>query len=93
MNGPVIFLAKGTNVHPRLRVNTLVIKYGLTEGSRVIPKKESYMDDEIWPKVVKVAALGIRKMVVRNVAFVCSILLSSYLNLHLSYSKFSADEF
>ena len=32
VNGPVIFLAKGTKVHPRMRGNNLVNKYGLPEG-------------------------------------------------------------
>ena len=39
MNGPVIFLAKGTKVHPRPRVNILVTRYGFPEGSFVIPNK------------------------------------------------------
>ena len=65
VNGPVIFLEKGTKVHPRLRVNNLVTKYGLPEGSCVIPNKAAYMDDETWAKVVKVVAPGIRKMAVR----------------------------
>ena len=39
MNGPVIFLEKGTNVHPRIRDNNLVARKGLPEGSCVIPKK------------------------------------------------------
>ena len=73
VNGPVIFLAKGTKVHPRLRGNNLVTKYGQPEGSCVIPNKAAYMDDETWAKVVKVVDPGIRKMAVRNVAFVCSL--------------------
>ena len=92
MNGPVIFLAKGTKVHPRLKGNNLVTKYGFLEGSCVIPNKAAYIDDETWAKVVKVVAPGIRKMAVRNVAFVCHILLSTYLTLHLCSSKFSADD-
>ena len=68
VNGPVIFLAKGTKVHPRLRGNNLVIKHGLPEGSCVIPNKSAYIDDDTWAKVVKVVAPGIRKMSVRNVA-------------------------
>ena len=67
MNGTVIFLAKGKKVHPRLRVNNLVTKYGFPEGSCVIPNKASYMDDETWSKVVKVVAPGIRKMKLSNV--------------------------
>ena len=92
VNGPVIFLAKGTNFHPRLRGNNSVTKYGLPEGSCVIPNKAAYMDDETWAKVVKVVAPGIRKMAVSNVAFFCSILYSTYLTLHLCSSKFSADD-
>ena len=49
MNGPVIFLEKGTNVHPRLRGNNLVTKYGLPEGSCVIPNDsvlDSYEEQE-----------------------------------------------
>ena len=90
MNGPVIFLAKGTKVHPRLIGNNLVTKYVLPEGSCVIPIKSAYMDDETWAKVVKVVAPGIRKMAVSNVDFVCSILFSTYLTLHFSSSKLSA---
>ena len=50
------------------------------------------MDDETWPKVVKVVAPGIRKMTVSNVVCVLPILLSIYLTLHLCPSKLSADE-
>ena len=46
MNGPVIFLAKGTKVYPRLRGTNLVTRYGLPEVSCVNPNKASYMDDE-----------------------------------------------
>ena len=67
-------------------------KYGFPEGSGVIPKKSAYMDDKTWAKVMKVLAPGIRKMAVSNVAFVCYILLSTYLNLHLCPSKCSADD-
>ena len=87
--GPVIFLEKGTMVHPRLRGNNLVTKYILLEGSCVIPNKAAYMDDETWAKVFKVVSLGIRKMAVINVAFVCYILFSTYLILHLCSSKLS----
>ena len=92
MNGPVIFMAKGTKVHPRLRGNNLVTKYGLPEGSCVIPKKASYMNDETWVKLLKVVSPGIRIMAVSNVDFVCSILFSTYQNIHLCSSKFSADD-
>ena len=91
MNGPLLFLEKRTKVHPRLRGNNLVTKYGFPEGSFVIPNKAEYMDDKTWDKVVKVVAPGIRKMEVRNVAFL-SILFSTYLTLHLCSSKFSADD-
>ena len=70
MNGPLIFMTKGTKVHPRLRGNNLVTKYRLPEGSCVIPNKAAYTDDETWEKVVKVVSPGIRKMAVRNVDFV-----------------------
>ena len=70
VNVPVIFMANGTKVHPRLRGNNLVTKYGFPEGSCVIPNKAAYMEDETWAKVVKVVAPGIRKMAVINVAFV-----------------------
>ena len=91
VNVPVIFLAKGENVHPSLRGNNLVTKYGFPEGFCVIPNKAAYMDDDTWVKVVKVVAPGIRKMVVSNVSFVCYILFSTYLTLHLCSSKLSAD--
>ena len=45
-NGPVIFLTKGTNVHPRLRGKKMVIKYVFPEGSCVILNRSAYMDDE-----------------------------------------------
>ena len=92
LNGPVIFLAKGTNVHPRMKGKNLVTKYGFPEESFVTPNKSAYMDDETWEKVVKVVAPGIRKMAVSNVAFVCSILFSTYLTIHLCSSKLSADD-
>ena len=46
VNVPVIFMAKGENVHQWLRNNNLVTKYGITEGSYMIPNKAEYMDDE-----------------------------------------------
>ena len=61
VNGPVIFLLKGGNMHSKLRVNKLVTRNGFTEGSCVIPNKSSYMYDETWAKVVKVLAPGIIK--------------------------------
>ena len=92
MNGPVIFLAKGTKVHPRIKGTNLVTRYRLPEGSFVIPNKAAYMDDETWVKVVKVVDPGIRKMKVSNVAFVFPILFSIYLTIHLCPSKFSSDD-
>ena len=92
VNGQVIFLAKGEKVHPRLRDNNLATKYGLPEGSCVIPNKAAYMDEDTWAKVVNVVAPGIRKMAVRNVAFACSILFFTYLTIHLCSSKLSADD-
>ena len=44
VNSTVIFLENGTKVHHRLRENKLVTKYGLPEGSCVIPNKAAYMD-------------------------------------------------
>ena len=85
-------MEKGTKVHQRLRDNKLVNKYGLTEEYFVIPKKSAFMDDEAWAKVVKLVAPGIIKMAVINVAFVCSILFSAYITLHICPSKFSADD-
>ena len=79
-------------MHPRLRGNNLVTKYGLPEVSCVIPNKAAYMHDETWAKVVKVAAPGIRKMKVSNVAFVSLILFSIYVTIHLYPSKFSSDD-
>ena len=79
-------------MHPRRRDNNLVNKYGLPEGSYVIRNKAAYVDDETWAKVVKVVAPGIRKMAVINVAFVCSVLFSTYLTLLLCSSKLSADD-
>ena len=70
MNGTVIFMSKGKKVHPRLRGNNLVTKYGLTEGSCVITNKSAYMDDMTWTEVVKLVAPCIRKMAVINFVFV-----------------------
>ena len=61
VNGPGIFLAKGTKLHQRLRGNNFVTKYGFPEGYGLIPNKSSYIGDETWAKVVKVVAPGIRK--------------------------------
>ena len=91
MNSSVLFLAKGKNVHPRLRVTNLVNRYGLPEGSFAISNKASYMDDETWAKVVKLIAPGIRKMKVSNVACVLIIISSTYTTIRLYPSKLSAD--
>ena len=37
MNGSVISLEKGTKVHPRLRGDNLVTRYGFPEAPFVIP--------------------------------------------------------
>ena len=72
----MIFLAKGTSVQPRLRGANFVNIYGFLEDSGVIPHKSAYMDDENWAKVSKVVSPSIRKMRVRNVAYVFPILFS-----------------
>ena len=43
VKGTVIFLEKGTKVHPRLRGKNLVTKYGFPEGSCVITNKAEYI--------------------------------------------------
>ena len=40
VNGPVIFMAKGTKVHPRLICTNLVTRYEFPEGSCMIPKNQ-----------------------------------------------------
>ena len=70
MNCPVIFLSKGTNVHPRLRDTNLVTRYGFSEVSCVITNISECIDDKAWEMVVKVVFPGIRKMKVRSVACV-----------------------
>ena len=90
VNGIVIFMPKGTKVHPRLRGNNLVTKYGSPEGFFVITNKAAYMDDKTWAKVVKVLASGIRKMAAINPAFL-SILFSNDITLHICFPKISAD--
>ena len=87
VNGPVIFMEKGTNVHPRIIVNNLVTRYGFPEGSCVILNKPAYMDGETWMNGVKLVATGIRKTKVSNVACVFPILFSIYLTLHLTSSR------
>ena len=91
MNGPVISLAKGRKVHPRLKGTNLMTRYGFPEGYCVIPNKAAYMDDKTWAKVVKLVAPGIRKMKVINVACIFPILFSVYLTIHLYPSKFSSN--
>ena len=92
MNVPGIFLSKGKKVHPRLRVNHLVNRHQLPEGSCVIPNKAACMDDETWVKAVILLSPGIRKMKVSNAACVLPILLSIYLTLHIFPFKLSADD-
>ena len=57
----------------------------------MITNKAAYMDYKTWERVVKVVEPGVRKITVRNVDFVCSILFSTYLTLHLCPSKVSID--
>ena len=45
MKCTVIFMAKGTNVHPILRDNNLVTRYIFSERYVEIPNKVAYMDD------------------------------------------------
>ena len=92
MNVPVIFMEKGTKVHPRLKGNNLVTRYGFPKVSHVIPNKAAYMDDETWEKVAKVIAPGIRKMKGINDACVFTILFSIYLTIHLYPSKLSSND-
>ena len=88
----MVFLEKVNLVHPRLRGTNLMTRYGLPEGSCVIPNRALYMDDETWVKVVKVVATGIRKIKVINVTYVFPILFSIHLTLHLCTSKLSSDD-
>ena len=89
----MIFLTKGTKVHPRLRGKKLVTRYEFPEGSCLITNKSAYMDDDTWEKVVKVVAPGIRQMKVCNFSCVFPILLFIYLTLHICPSRFSSDDF
>ena len=79
MNGPMIFLEKGTKVHLRIRGKKLVTRYIFQEGYYVIPNKATYVDDETWDEVVKVVSPGIIKMMVSNVTCVLPILLYIYI--------------
>ena len=92
MDGPVIFMAKGETVHPRLRGNNFFTRYGLLEGYCVIPNKAAYMDNETWAKVAKLVAPGIRKMKGSNIACVLPILFSVYITLRVYPSRLSADD-
>ena len=89
VNGPVIFMAKVTKVHPRLKGSNFVTTYGFPEGSCVIPNKAEGMDDETWAKVVKLVVPGIRKMKVGNVAcvfyFILYIFNYPYLSLQILF--------
>ena len=75
MNGPVVFLEKGTKVQPRISGNNLVTRDGFPEGSCVITNKAAYMDDDTWENVVKVFVPGIIKINMSNVASFLPILL------------------
>ena len=46
VNFQVMFIERGTLVHPRLRGTNLVTMYLLSEVSCVIPNKSAYVDDE-----------------------------------------------
>ena len=92
VNVPVIFLENGKKVYPRIRGTNLVTRYGLLEGSCVIPNKAAYMVDQTWEKVVKVVYPVIIKNLVINVAYVCPILLSFYITLHICPSELSSDD-
>ena len=83
---PVIFLAKGTLVHPRFRGSILLNCYRFKEGYCVILNKESYMDDGTWKKAVKVVVPDIINTDVSSVSCVFPTVFSIYLttNLHNS---------
>ena len=70
MNGPVVFLAKGTAVNRRFQGRKLEQNYGLPRGSCVIMTKTAYMDDEAWLECVEVLVKGIREMEVSFCALV-----------------------
>ena len=89
---PVAFQSIGEKLHPRLRGTNSVTRYVFSEGSWVIPKKATHMDDETWAKVVTVVAPGIIRMKVGNVACAFIIILSIYLTLHLCPYKLSSDD-
>ena len=85
-NFTVIFLAKGTLVHSRLKGTNLITKYGLAEWYCVIPNKVSYTNDETWAMWWKWYPLLLEKW---GWVFSCvlSILLSICLNSHICTSK------
>eukprot|EP00957_Ditylum_brightwellii_P018825 1414751-Ditylum_brightwellii.AAC.1 len=62
VNGPVIYLTKGSEVHRHFTGDKLHTIYDLPKGSCICPNANSYMDDEMWLKVVKKIAPGIREM-------------------------------
>jgi len=62
VNGPVVFLTKGKEIHRRFSGDRLHTVYGLPKGSCVIPTPNGYMDDEAWLKVVKIVAPALRQM-------------------------------
>ena len=93
MNGSVIFMAKGTKLHHRIKGTNLVIIYVSPEVSCVIPNKASYMNDETWSKSEKVVTPGVIKMEVSNVAcvfyyFILYISNCPYLYLQILFRRF-----
>jgi hypothetical protein len=62
VNGPVVFLTKGKEIHRQFAGDRLHRVYGLPKGSCVIPTPNGYMDDEAWLKVVKIVAPALRQM-------------------------------
>eukprot|EP00957_Ditylum_brightwellii_P193561 14740053-Ditylum_brightwellii.AAC.1 len=51
VNGPVIFVAKGSEVNRHFSGDKLHTVYGLPKGSCVMPDANGYMDDETWLRV------------------------------------------
>eukprot|EP00957_Ditylum_brightwellii_P204708 15340482-Ditylum_brightwellii.AAC.1 len=78
VNGPVIFLTKGKEVHCSFRENKLHTMFGLPEGSYVIANGTGYMDNETWLKVVKLLAPATRKMKIKTLTKYFKLLSLSY---------------
>ena len=53
MNGPVIFMAKCTFVHPSLRGTNMLTRNVSPLGYCAIPNKLSYMDYKTWARWLK----------------------------------------